>query len=521
MVFPKLLKLRDKMLRKRKRLNFDEEKPFLEHLEDLRQTLTRIIVTLLVSMTASMFWYKEFVEVVKWPAKKAGLDIAEDKSRPPAFENSQEWENVKHVARSCVALTESARRAYLETVAAESPQRAAFAEALIFYQAGWSLAPLKVVKDASPASPEQISRRESFLAKALANAPEPVKGALGELTKNQTKPDLEASKPGIELAWRKPMEAFFTAMKLSLYAGVIISFPLLFYFALGFVLPGLTPREKKMLWPALSVGFGLFLAGLFFAFLWVVPRTLQFGSEFGNDIDGTQNIWNFSDYISFVTMFSLVFGLSFELPVVVLVLVRLGLLSSAFMRKTRSWAVIIIVVVAAVITPTGDAATLSALAVPMIIMYEACIWIGRWMEKKQAQREEAERVEEEKRRAQFVSERQTRGVQAALPEESSTTADPTPEDEHSHGHDPHHDDPYHQDEYHRQQHEDSAHASQEDLIHGPEHAQWMREQEEIYRREHPHLFAEESPADAPTDPDGAAEPEPKTSDQPLPPDSKS
>ena len=95
-------------------------------------------------------------------------------------------------------------------------------------------------------------------------------------------------------------------------------------------------------------------------------------------------------------MRSLVFGLCFELPVVVMSLVKLDLLNSQMMRSTRSYAIVIMFVLSAVITPTPDIFTMSLLAGPMVLLYELCIWMAWWLERKTAKREELEREEERK-----------------------------------------------------------------------------------------------------------------------------
>lgn len=96
-------------------------------------------------------------------------------------------------------------------------------------------------------------------------------------------------------------------------------------------------------------------------------------------------IWELTEYVKFICQFVLIFGLCFELPVVVMALVKLDVLNYKVMKGSRTWAAIIIAVVAAIITPTQDALTLGLLAVPMYILYEICIWLAWWMEKKDRQ----------------------------------------------------------------------------------------------------------------------------------------
>jgi sec-independent protein translocase protein TatC len=198
----------------------------------------------------------------------------------------------------------------------------------------------------------------------------------------------------------KPTETFMLSMKLSFFAGIVVSFPLLLMYILQFVLPGLHQNEKRLLWPAMLVGFGLFLGGVCFAYFVVLPRALEFFYEWSGNL-GVSNDWRIGEYITFATQFTLLFGLAFELPVVVMVLVKLGLLSYETMSSTRSYAILAIFVTAAVLTPTPDALTLVLMALPMIALYEICIWLA-WLDrrKNRAAEEQEAREREEQRLAE-------------------------------------------------------------------------------------------------------------------------
>jgi len=169
------------------------------------------------------------------------------------------------------------------------------------------------------------------------------------------------------------------SLKLAFYAGLVVSFPVLLYFLAEFVLPALTSRERRVVLVAAVIGFGLFIAGAAFAFYLVLPATLEF---FFRDAQMMQwrPTWTVGEYYSFTTQFVLAFGLAFELPVVVLALVKVGLLDHAQMKATRPYAIVVVFVLAAVITPTPDIFTLLLMGAPMVLLYEACIWIARWME---------------------------------------------------------------------------------------------------------------------------------------------
>ena len=163
---------------------------------------------------------------------------------------------------------------------------------------------------------------------------------------------------------------------------MVLSFPLLLYFLAEFVLPALTAVEKRFLFPAIGVSFALFLLGVFVCYFWLLPKTILF---FFRDTEnlGWAPTWTVQQYYSFVTRFTIGFGLAFELPVVVLALVRFGLITYKFMARTRPYAVVLIFILATIITPTPDILTLIALALPMCLLYESCIWIAWLMERRQ------------------------------------------------------------------------------------------------------------------------------------------
>lgn len=176
-------------------------------------------------------------------------------------------------------------------------------------------------------------------------------------------------------------DSFTISFRLSFYAGIVISFPILLYFMAEFILPALTALEKRYLFPAILVSFGLFLTGVLTCYYWLLPRTILFFFKDTQSLGWTA-AWTVQEYYSFVTRFTIGFGLAFELPVVVLALVRFGLITYAFMSRTRPYAVVLIFIMATIITPTPDVLTMIAMAMPMCLLYESCIWIAWFMQRK-------------------------------------------------------------------------------------------------------------------------------------------
>ena len=178
-------------------------------------------------------------------------------------------------------------------------------------------------------------------------------------------------------------DSIVISFHLAFYAGIVLSFPLLLYFLAEFVLPALTAVEKKFLLPAIVGSFGLFLLGVAVCYFWLLPKTILFFFRDTRSL-GWAPTWTVQQYYSFVTKFVLGFGLAFELPVVVLALVYFGLITYKFMARTRPYAIVLIFILAAIIAPTPDLLTLVAMALPMALLYESCIWIAWIMERRAA-----------------------------------------------------------------------------------------------------------------------------------------
>jgi sec-independent protein translocase protein TatC len=171
-----------------------------------------------------------------------------------------------------------------------------------------------------------------------------------------------------------PVGGFTTAMQMAVLAGGVVALPLVLFFVAEFVLPAFTRTEKRVILPVFAGGAALFVAGVAFAYFVLIPVTLKFFYEFDRSL-GFISAWTVQNYIGFVVQLLLVMGLVFELPVVILTLAALGLVDSFFLRKYRSHAIVFIVVLAAVITPTSDLITLSMVSVPMWLLYELCVLI--------------------------------------------------------------------------------------------------------------------------------------------------
>jgi len=171
------------------------------------------------------------------------------------------------------------------------------------------------------------------------------------------------------------------SIELSFYAGLIISFPILLLFLAQFLFPALKPSERKILLPVAAFGLSLFLAGILFAYFVVLPGTLDFFFKDAKSMHWTPT-WTVREYYSFTTQFLIAFGVAFEMPIVVLALVKIGLLTAEKLRKARSIAIVSIFTAAAFITPSPDLVTYLLMGGPMVVLYEFCIILARWVEPK-------------------------------------------------------------------------------------------------------------------------------------------
>lgn len=363
-----------KIFQLRDHANPSAEKAFLEHLEDLRLCITRIVLTLLIATVVCFIFRNELMDVMRRPVTQVwerGELKALEKSEIPL----DEWEEAKRVAENFNQLLQQDRAHFLSQF--ENPEGMLNnIRAVTIYRATRIF---EEREDQENYVNEDQSLDDALRSKILAlieGGPNPKSDARGKLVLMQA---------------LKPTEGFMLSIKLAFFAGIVVSFPFLLYFILQFVLPGMHTAERHALWPAMAIGFGLFLGGIFFSYFIVLPRVLEFFHDYSAQMK-IENEWRIGYYISFATQFTLIFGLSFELPVLVMTLVKLNILNCEMMRRTRAYAILAIFIIAAIITPTPDAFTLCLLAGPMVVLYEICIWLAFFLEKKGARRE----AEEEK-----------------------------------------------------------------------------------------------------------------------------
>lgn len=179
-------------------------------------------------------------------------------------------------------------------------------------------------------------------------------------------------------------EEFTSFMTVALAVGFILAMPVIVYQLLAFIVPGLTDHEQRVIFTALPFVTFFFLAGIAFGWFVTVPTAVRFLVGFsGSELIESQP--TLSDFISTITTLLLINGVVFELPVIIYVLAFLGVVTAAQLTKYRRFALVAVVIIAALITPTGDPINLALLAIPMYLLYELGIILARFVPKRDQQ----------------------------------------------------------------------------------------------------------------------------------------
>jgi sec-independent protein translocase protein TatC len=298
-------------------------KTFLEHLEDLRWTLLKVFSSLLLAMLACLVGGNYLVEFLKWPLKQAMSSAG----ITPPDRVVVKWET-NILARM---------------------DRTNLANAGLILDTNINLLKLRPVTVGS-----------NIL---LALEPVSVKGPV---------------EPGqaLQITVFGPLSGFMVGLKLALYGGLVISLPFIIYFIGQFVLPAMKVKEKEFILRAGAVGIGLFLLGATFCYFVLLKVALIATVQFSQWLGFSAELWRAEEYITFVCFFLLAVGISFELPVVILSLVKIGILDYEKLNRFRSYFVVGELVVCAFLTPSGDPFTMLLMAAPMHLLYEISVIIA-------------------------------------------------------------------------------------------------------------------------------------------------
>ncbi|MDB6028399.1 MAG: Sec-independent protein translocase protein TatC [Verrucomicrobiales bacterium] len=182
-----------------------------------------------------------------------------------------------------------------------------------------------------------------------------------------------------------PASAFLLAVQMAVYGGIALGSPFLFYFIGTFIFPALRMTEKKYTYWGLGFGLSLFIMGACFCYFILMPVALRASWQYSEWMGFKATEWRAEEYISFVCKFILGMGLGFELPVVLLVLVKIGILSYSSLAKMRRYMIVINLVLGAVLT-TPEVVTQVMMAIPLQILYEVSVWIAWYWERRDKKR---------------------------------------------------------------------------------------------------------------------------------------
>ena len=178
-----------------------------------------------------------------------------------------------------------------------------------------------------------------------------------------------------ELHYLKPTDSISNFMKVSLMSGAMLAMPVIVYQFFRFIAPGLTKQERRYLWVITPGAAISFLIGAAFAYFIMLPAAVTFLHGFLNSV--ATPTWTLGDYLSMVTRLIFWVGMSFEMPLIIFFLAKLNIVSADTLARNRKFAIVIVAIIAAVITPTIDPVNMGAVMLPLLVLYEIAIFLAR------------------------------------------------------------------------------------------------------------------------------------------------
>jgi sec-independent protein translocase protein TatC len=205
--------------------------------------------------------------------------------------------------------------------------------------------------------------------------------------------EMLAKENRIKLMFLDPAAPFMASLHFAFFGGIILASPIIFYFIVQFIMPALKVKEKKYFFRACAIGSGLFFSGVAVCYFVIMPVALRAAVMYSRWLLGPaltmENIWRAETYFSFTTKFMIGMGLGFELPVVLLTLVKLGVLDYHKLASMRRYMIVICLVLGAVLT-TPEVLTQVLMACPLYMLYEASVWIAWYWERQEKKKQETE-----------------------------------------------------------------------------------------------------------------------------------
>jgi sec-independent protein translocase protein TatC len=308
-------------------------KTFLEHLEDFRWLVIKTGAALMVSLIICLYAVPQIVAVLKWPLTQAALVRVKDERKV-----------LVRFDTNIVATLELTTNQF----------------AGLDLGTNW----ISVV---------QIEPR-TFGTNVFLSV---------QVEKNPTETTM--LKSATDLIYLDPAAPFFSSMQLAFYGGLLLASPIIFFFVAQFILPALKIREKKYVLRAAITGVGLFLGGIAFCYFFVLARALKFAVWWAVWMGIKVPEWRAETYFSFVTKFLLGMGLGFELPVVLLALVKIGVLDYAKLSAMRRYMIVVNLVLGALLT-TPEPFTQMVMAIVLQLLYELSVLIAWYWERQERKR---------------------------------------------------------------------------------------------------------------------------------------
>ncbi len=208
-----------------------------------------------------------------------------------------------------------------------------------------------------------------------------------------TKPLIDALPAQSSLIFTGLPEAFFIHMKIAFFASLLLTAPFTLFQIWRFVSPGLYSNEKKYVLPFVFFSTILFAGGVLFGYFIALPPAFGFFVSFSTDF--LKPMISFREYLDLTLKFLLAFGLSFEMPVFIFFLTKIGIVNAKMLSKQRRYAILVIFIVAAILTPSPDVLSQILMAIPLMFLYEVSIFVAKFAGRKKPESEEAEAEKEE------------------------------------------------------------------------------------------------------------------------------
>ncbi|MGZ4961096.1 MAG: twin-arginine translocase subunit TatC [Limisphaerales bacterium] len=306
-------------------------KTFLEHLEDLRWTLVKAGAALLLGLIVCLFAAPQIMQILSYPLKKAGQQQ----------NGTNQTVYVKLAGNS---------------IGSFDPSTNSFGSLDLRGKSN-------LVLDLVPAL---VGTQQVLTVTVVTNSPQSTAG------------------PGIIIL--DPGAAFMLCLQLGFFGGLILASPFVFYFVGQFVMPALKIKEKKYFLQAFAIGLVLFFSGVSLGYFWIMPKALNVAQAFANWMGIQVPNWRAETLISFEVKFLFGMGMGFELPVVLLALVKIGLLDFAKLKAMRRYMIVGNLILGALLT-TPEVYTQVVMCIILQILYEVSVWIAWYWERRDRKRE--------------------------------------------------------------------------------------------------------------------------------------